>query len=310
MLRLSWLALLMGCNETGDTENPADETAPPEGQPVEPAPKPGPGKTANLFFQPIPLVIAHAGGSRLGPDHTLGTYQLGLDAGTDVLELDVHTTSDDEVVVIHDATIDRTTDGSGAVQGFTLAEIQAFDAAYDWSPDGGATYPERGKGHVIPAMKEVFAAFPNEWYVIEIKQANPPMVDTFIEVLDEYDMRDRVIVASFNDQVIAEVREKAPNVLTSFGEQEATVFRFLTPSDIDTYEPPAQVLQLPTSALGGTIEVISDGLLANAEHFGIPVHAWTINDRDEMDTLLSRGVNGLITDWPDRARAAVDALPE
>ncbi|MEN0063032.1 MAG: glycerophosphodiester phosphodiesterase [Myxococcota bacterium] len=255
------------------------------------------------------LVIAHRGGRGIGPDHTIETFQAGLDLGTDVLELDVHTSSDGEVVVIHDDTVDRTTEGTGRVNDFTLAELQALDAGYTWSPDGGTSFPFRGKGQRIPTMAEVFEAFPDHWYVIEIKQADPPMVDPFLKILQTFGLEQRTIVASFSDEVIQAVRASETGVRTSFGEGEATEFALIDLSALATYDPPAEVLQLPPTALGG-FEVINETLIDNARRFELPVHAFTINEREEMDRLLALGVDGLITDWPDRARAAIDALSE
>jgi len=266
-----------------------------------------PEATVDRFTSGERLVIAHRGGRGIGPDHTLETFQAGLELGADVLELDVHTTSDGEIVVIHDDTVDRTTEGTGRVNDLTLAEIQALDAGYTWSDDGGATFPFRGQGQRVPTMREVLEAFPDEWYVIEIKQADPPMVDPFLELLAEFELEERTIVASFSDEVIGEVRAAGNGVRTSYGELEATQFTLIDLSTLDSYEPPAEVLQVPPTALGG-FEVITPELIERAARFGVPVHAWTINEREEMDELLALGVDGLITDWPDRARAAVDGL--
>ena len=298
MMRACWLVLALGCTDATDGTDGTDTTDTATSD----------TSSINRFYGEAPLVIAHRGGRGLGPDHTLHTYGVGANAGADVLELDLHTTSDGEIVVIHDDTVDRTTDGTGAVHDFTLAELQALDAGHTWSPDGGATFPERGQGHVIPTLAEVFEVFPDAWYVIEIKQAEPPMVAPFLEALHAWELEERVVVASFSDAVIQEVRAQAPEVLTSFGEEEAGTFRFLNRRQLPTYEPPAEVLQLPPTYFGGGLDLINEELLENADRFGIPVHAWTINEREEMDRLLELGVNGLITDWPDRARAAVDAL--
>ncbi|MEM1418535.1 MAG: glycerophosphodiester phosphodiesterase family protein, partial [Myxococcota bacterium] len=133
-----------------------------------------------LFQSERPLVVAHRGGRRLAPEHTLFGYQVGLDAGADVLEIDVAQTSDGAIVCIHDLSVDRTTDGTGDIRELTLAEAQALDAAFDFSMDGGETYPQRGTGIVIPTLRAVFEAFPDETYVIEIKQSEPSMVDDFV----------------------------------------------------------------------------------------------------------------------------------
>ncbi len=284
------VALLAGCTEEG---------GPIEG-PEEPEPM------VDRFTSGERLVIAHRGGRGIGPDHTIETFQAGLDLGADVLELDVASTADGEIVVIHDLTVDRTTEGTGRVIDFTLAELQQLDAGYTWSPDGGQTFPFRGQGQVVPTMREVFETFPDEWYVIEIKQADPPMVQPFLEIIEEFGLQDRTIVASFSDEVIQEVRTSDLGVRTSFGEGEATNFVLIDLATLDTYEPPAELLQLPPSSSG--IPVLTDVVVERAERFGLPIHAWTINEREQMDELLELGVVGLITDWPDRARAAIDAL--
>ncbi|HJK97572.1 MAG TPA: glycerophosphodiester phosphodiesterase [Polyangiaceae bacterium LLY-WYZ-14_1] len=259
-----------------------------------------------FFFREEPLVIAHRGGPSLGPEHTIETFQAGAEAGADVLELDVHLTRDGEIVVLHDDTVDRTTDGTGLVKEMTLAEVRALDAGYAWSPDGGETFPFRGQGVRIPTMGEVFEAFPDAWYVIEIKQADPPMVDPFLAELDRYRMRARSVVASFRQEVLLAFRERAPDVLTSFSEEEVLTLFFLPMMDEPGYLPPAELLQLPPTSAG--IEVFTPRFLERTDRLGLPIHAWTINDRQQMDELLGKGIRGLITDYPDRARAAVDAF--
>lgn len=290
MPRIWIVALFVGCAPT-----------PPEPEDT------GPPPVVDRFTSGERLVIAHRGGRGIGPDHTLETYQTGLDLGADVLELDVHTSADGEIVVIHDDTVDRTTDGTGRVHDHTLAELQALDAGYTWSPDGGKTFPHRGEGRRIPTLREVFEAFGDRWFVIEVKQAEPPMVGPFLAMLAEYQLEDRTVVASFSDVVIGQVRASDSGVRTSFGETEATQFVLIDLSLLDTYVPPADVLQLPPTALGG-FEVLTPEIVERAHRFDLPVHAWTINEREQMDELLATGVDGLITDWPDRARAAIDAL--
>lgn len=265
----------------------------------------GEGAPDNPFLGDRPLVIAHGGGQGIGPDHTLLTYGLSVDEGTDVLELDVHLSADGHVVVMHDETVDRLTDGEGRIKDKTLAELKTYDAGHAWSPDRGETHPWRGQGLEIPTMDEVFTAFPDAWYVIEIKQREPSMVDPFVEVLDAHGMRGRAVVASFSSEVMAEFRARAPDVLTSFGESEATELFFLSGPEEATYEPPAKVLQLPRTFDG--IEVFQPFFLDRAARFDLPIHAWTINDAEVMGELLDLGIRGLITDYPGRARGAVDA---
>lgn len=265
----------------------------------------------NLFFDERPLVIAHGGGQGLGPDHTLPTYRASLDAGADVLELDVHRSADGDLIVMHDDTVDRMTDGSGLIREMTTAEIQALDAGYRWTDDDGATYPFRGQGYTVPTVAEVFEAFPNAYYNIEIKQAVPRITDDVVALLDRFDLRERALVASFSDPTIQAFREAAPDVETSLAFEEGVQFGLpLLRGDTlpSFYEPPGRFLQTSwyVDVAGTEYEVLQEDLIAEAATHGIIVHAWTINDADEMDTLLARGVRGLITDFPGRARAAVD----
>ena len=106
------------------------------------------------------LVIAHQGGNLVRPDNTMMAFEYAVELGVDVLEMDIHSSADGELVVIHDDTVDRTTDGNGRVNDLTLAELKSFDAAYDWSIDNGATYPYRGQGVTIPALEEVLKRSP------------------------------------------------------------------------------------------------------------------------------------------------------
>jgi glycerophosphoryl diester phosphodiesterase len=141
-----------GATETGDTEtNGATETE--TGDTDDP-----PG---NPFLSDQLLNIAHRGGGRLRPEATLPAFENALSVGADVLEFDLHASSDGVVVVIHDETVDRTTDGTGAVQAMTFAELRMLDAGYEFTPDGGQTFPYRGMGIQIPTLVEVLAGFPD-----------------------------------------------------------------------------------------------------------------------------------------------------
>ncbi|MBL8051193.1 MAG: hypothetical protein JNM46_08225, partial [Anaerolineales bacterium] len=146
-----------------------------------------------------PAVIAHQGGDGIAPGNTMFAFQNAVDIGVDVLEMDLHITKDNVLVLIHDETIDRTTDGSGEVEAMTLDEIKQFDAGYDWSNDEGATFPFRGQGITIPTLEEVLTTFPQMKMTIEIKKSNTSMIEPFCDMIREYDMQDKIVVASFYD---------------------------------------------------------------------------------------------------------------
>ena len=253
------------------------------------------------------LNIAHRGGAAVRPEHTLLAYDGALDDGADVLELDVHATSEGVLVVMHDDTVDRTTDGTGLIRELTFAEIGQLDAGYDFTTDDGATFPYRGTGLVVPTLEEVFQTHPDVPYVIEIKQEEPSIVDSFVEVVREYGIQDQMVGAAFSDDVVRELRAVAPEIETSMG--EADTIRFYTQSLGGVgpgYEPPARFLQVPTEFRG--IAVFHDDFVSSARALGLKIHVWTINDPTEMRTLLEMGVDGLITDYPARAREVIDAF--
>src|SRR5215203_3240073 len=132
-----------------------------------------------------PINIAHRGGAEIAPENTLEGFREGLRVGAGVLELDVHTTADGHVVVIHDAVIDRTTDGTGAVWEMTLAELKRLDAGYRFTRDRGATYPFRGEGVGIPTLEEVYDEFGDVPINIEIKGERPGIEEAVWQVIEE-----------------------------------------------------------------------------------------------------------------------------
>lgn len=243
--------------------------------------------------------MAHRGGSKLAPEDTLAAFEHAAALGVDVLEMDVHSTADGQIVVLHDDTVDRTTDGAGPVTGFTLDSLQALDAAFHFSPDGGVTFPLRGTGVVIPALYDVLAAFPDAHLSIEIKQQEPSIVDGVLDLLDAFDARDRVVIASFLDPVMTDLRAKAPDLLTTYTLSEMFQWSQLTEADDATYAPPAPVVQAP-------VDTLTDEMIALAQRHGVAVQVWTVNDRAEMDRLIQLDVDGILTDDPVMLAQVID----
>src|SRR5919112_42952 len=120
-----------------------------------------------------PVNLAHRGASALVPENTIEAFRLAVEAGAGGLELDVHMTRDGHIVVIHDATVDRTTNGTGAISEMTLAELRGPDAGYNFSPDGGPTRPYRGRGSKVPLLERVLREFPGVAVNIDIKAGSP-----------------------------------------------------------------------------------------------------------------------------------------
>lgn len=251
-------------------------------------------------FAEQPLVIAHRGGKGLWPENSLFAFQRASALGVDMLEMDLHLSSDGELVVIHDRTLERTTDGDGPVAAHSLAQLQALDAGYNWSADGGQSYPYRGQGIRIPSFTEVLDRFPDTPKVIEIKVPDVGMEAQLCEALDAHKQRDQVIVGSFYDRSLQLFREHCPGVATSAGPGSVRLLVALNWLGLGSLLSPSyQALQIPEAH--GDLVVASTSLLQTAAQRGLNVQLWTINEQPDMRRLLDQGAHALITDYPDRA---------
>lgn len=246
-----------------------------------------------------PLVIAHRGGARLWPENSIYAFTRARDLGVDVIEMDVQITADGVLVVLHDSTLDRTTDGAGPVNRLTLAELKKLDAAFRFSPDGGRSFPLRGHGITVPTLQEVFRALPEMRFNIEPKQARPSIIKPLCRLIREGGMTERVMVGSFSAQVLEEFRAECPEVATSASPLEVNAFLAMKnggpqmPGDLA-----AKALQVPEQ-LGGRPLLTRDFIEA-AHARNLQVHAWTINDEESMKRLIELDIDGIMTDYPDR----------
>lgn len=241
---------------------------------------------------PPPWVIAHRGGASLWPENTLLAFQNAHELGVDVLEMDVHLSADDELVVIHDDTVDRTTDGTGAVSALTVAELQTLDAAYHWSDDTGDT-PFRGKGLRIPTLTQVFERFPVQRLNIEMKA--PGTAGPLCAAIETFGAEDRVMVACGTSERMAEFRALCPSVATSATASEVLKFLVMVRAGL-TPTPKVHALQVPPAA--GALSVVTPGFVRAAMARNIAVQVWTINAPTEMQRQSELGVGGIMTDDP------------
>src|SRR5688572_12268010 len=148
------------------------------------------------------LHISHRGGALLAPENTLPAFRLAVERyRTQMLELDVHLSRDGEVVVAHDATLERCTNGAGPLAALTLAELQRLDAGFHFSPDAGRTFPFRGQDARIPTLREVLRAFPGLRINLELKPDSPGAEDALQKVLRQEGALERVCLGSEHDTV-------------------------------------------------------------------------------------------------------------
>lgn len=244
-----------------------------------------------------PLVIAHAG-SMLYPTDTLYALEQYASMGVDILEMDVHLTKDGQIILIHDDTVNRTTDGDGDVREMTLAEIKELDAGYNWTDDDGLTYPFRGQGIRIPTLEEVFIALPGYPMIVEIKQESPSMGKELCVLLREYDMQEKVMVPSFSDSAMEEFREACPETATAASSNEVKDFVYRNFAFLaGTISPEYFALQVPEERDG--IPIVTKILLWAARLQNVEVHIWTINDPEDMQRFIDMGVDGIMTDRTD-----------
>lgn len=289
----------------------------------------------NPWLERRVLNIAHQGGEIEAPSNTLFAFKTALQKGAEVLELDVHATADRELVVLHDATVDRTTNGAGRVDETTVAQIKELDAAYWFVPDcgtchgkaeqayayrgfatGGREIPEELEelGFVpndfrIPSLREVFQTFPDTWINIEIKATNPetePYEELLAELLMEFDRSSSVIVVSFQDHSIERFKLYAPGVHTATATGETAAFWASSQGPLPGAPNPRYVaLQVPITFEGFT--VVTPDFVQNAHANDLAVHVWTINDRPTMEWLISIGVDGIMTDRPTLLEEILDS---
>jgi glycerophosphoryl diester phosphodiesterase len=252
-----------------------------------------------------PKVLAHSGAQGHAPSNTLAAFDVAMEMGADILELDVHMTRDGVVVVSHDETIDRLSNGHGAIKEMTLAELRQYDFGHGFTPDGGKTFPYRGKGVTIPTLEEVFKRYPGVPVNIELKQEAPAIEQPVWDLVQQYGMEDKVLVNSFHSGPMERWRALAGERVAQ-GATKGNMYEFVAfylPYLDWLYQPRVDAFQLPTHQNVGplTIRFDTKRMVDTAHRLGMRIHYWTINDEETMRHLVEIGADGLITDYPDRA---------
>lgn len=253
-----------------------------------------------------PHVFGHRGAAGLAPENTLPSFALGVALGADILELDVHGTRDGEIVVFHDPTLERTTDGSGELRTYSFAELCQLDAGYHFTRDG-RDFPYRGHGVRICRFEELLRQFPDVRCNVEVKQGEPAIAAEVVSLLRRVGATERVLLAAEHDEIMKDIRRSGPEIATSFSALEVVEFMdHLRDGRLDAYHPAGCALQIP--ARFGEIELATPATIAAAHGLGLQMHIWTVNQPDEMAELLRLGVDGLISDLPGLARRVVQEM--
>jgi len=255
------------------------------------------------FDIPRPHLFGHRGASGEAPENTFAAFERALAQGVPYLELDCHASSDGEIVVHHDETLERTTDASGPIRALSFAELEKLDAGHRFSPDGGRSFPFRGRGVRIPRLAEVLAAFPSARINLELKLAEPPIAEEVVRLIRRAGAERRMLLAAEDDAILSRVRALDPG--TALGSSLADVVAFVRAGAegmLEELRPLGHALQVPPDALGRPL--VTREFVAAAHARGLCVHVWTINEPAEMRRLLALGVDGLMSDFPARLVAA------
>jgi len=247
-----------------------------------------------------PINFAHRGGAKVVPENTIEGFREGFALGGGVVECDVHASAEGAIVVIHDAVVDRTTDGTGPVAEKSVPELQNLDAGYRFSPDGGSTFPWRAKGVKIPTLEALYDAFPDAPFNIEIKGRRSGIEEAVFRQIEAAGATERTLVVSDNRGTITRFRQVSQGkVATASSGVELVAYWLLHVLRLGgLYDPPFQALQAPEK-YKDVVPVTTRRFVPKAHDRGLRVDVWTIDDEPAMRRLLSYGVDGIMTDRPD-----------
>jgi glycerophosphoryl diester phosphodiesterase len=259
-----------------------------------------------VTLAPRPLVYAHRGGAALRPENTLAAFDNGLSLGADGLELDVRLSKDGVVVVHHDPTLERTTDGRGRVIDQTADELAVLDAGYHFRKGDGA-FPFRGRGIGIPTLAAVLERYPDVLLIIELKSEVPgdgtEVARRTVDVLKRAKAVDRVALGSFSGRALRAARLLEPALRTGAAREETRWALYRSWIGWPLGRPRYQEFQVPEKA--GSTTVVSPRFVQHAHRSGLAVKVWTVDDESDMRRLLDWGVDGIISDRPDIAVGVV-----
>ena len=251
------------------------------------------GVDARILIDPAARpVIAHRGDSAHFPENTIPSFDRALELAADAIEFDLRVSRDGEVVIIHDPTVDRTTNGSGAVDSLTLAELKLLDAGARFSLDGGRTFPFRGQGLTIPTFDEMLARYASVPMLIEVKI--PEAGRLAPAVLDRHNANGRVVLDSTDANALEPFRGLP--VITGASLRDIVSILPRTLFGLPLGQVPYRAFCVPLWY--NRIPVPVRRIARSGHRAGFPTHVWTVNDPRIAEELWRSGINGIISDDP------------
>ena len=237
------------------------------------------------------LNIAHRGFSGMYPENTLLAYEKAIEAGCDGIELDVQLTKDGELVLMHDEDVDRTTDGTGWIKDKTFAELRELEASFKF----------RGKYGVnrVPTLREYFelAAPAGILTNIELKTSifrYAGIEEKTLSLIDEFGLRDKVVVSSFNHYSAKYFQSLAPEIPCGFLTESVIIggLPYTVEHGIPCYHP--------------EFHMCDDAFMEEANRLGLEINVWTVNEEEDMREMKRLGINMIIGNWPDRCKRVLE----
>ena len=249
-----------------------------------------------LMGRKTPITFAHRGGMNEAPENTFAAFDNAVKEGIDVLELDTRISADGEIVVFHDSTLDRTTDGSGKLEETKLADLKRLDPGSKFSGVKN-DFPFKGKGLTIPTLEEVFKRYPDKLINIEHKRTSRQYTSSLCSLIKKYEREEKVIFASVSDEILKDFRRECPGVPTSASAWEGFSFFVLYSLGLsENFHADMDALQIPQFFVGRLIDL--DQFVEAAKERNLEVHVFTVNDPKAMNLYRDQGVGGIMSDSP------------
>lgn len=234
-------------------------------------------------------IVGHRGAAGEAPENTLGSFALAVEQGSDAIELDIHLSKDEQIIVCHDVTINRTTTGTGNIGELTTVELKQVDA--------GSWFHAKYAGERLPTLEEVFDLLPPHIEVnVEIKSDSDVLRSKLIDMLQRRSLLDRVFVSSFNHQSLVLLKQAEPRVKIGllYSKEPLSPAEAKNKYGVELY------------SLHPHHELVNRAFVEEADNLGMKVFPWTVNKEERMRQLIDDGVAGIITDYPGILRALLN----
>jgi glycerophosphoryl diester phosphodiesterase len=236
-------------------------------------------------------VFAHRGGAKIGPENTIDAFDRGLATGADGLEFDVRLSRDGEVVVIHDPTLDRTTDARGPVRLRTADELARVNVL--------------GSGQGVPRLRDVLQRYPDAAMIVEMKEGTPALARTIVDLVRDAGAIERVALGSYYVEPLEQARRLEPRMATGSAKNETRLALYASYVRLAPHWARYRAFQVPERS--GGRRIVSQRFIELAHAASIAVQVWTVDAAEDIARLLAWGVDGIISDRPDVAVEAVRA---